>query len=150
MYSSPRTSFVSSCFSFHSISIFATDFGRKTFRTLLSVFGVFKTRTVLLVLLFSGNISSTSFASSSFKADLLTRWDSLLINRYARFSSIASSEMSTQSQVSPRSSLIRREQEKERFIASFNRSSSHTSSAYIRVSAVQISRFFVLCFGTVA
>lgn len=35
-------------------------------------------------------------------------------------------------------------------IASFNRSSSHTSIAYIKVSAVQISRFCDLCFGTVA
>ena len=69
---------------------------------------------------------------------------------YARFSSIASGEISTQSQVRPSSSPSRREHEKDRLIASFNRSSSQTLSAYINVSAVQMSLFWDLCFGTVA
>ena len=49
---------------------------------------------------------------------------------YARFSSIASGEISTQSQVRPSSPPSRREHEKDRLIASFNRSSSQTLSAY--------------------
>ena len=36
------------------------------------------------------------------------------------------------------------------YLASFNRSSSQTLSAYINVSAVQMSLFCDLCFGTVA
>ena len=67
-----------------------------------------------------------------------------------RFSSIASGEISTQSQVRPSISPSRREHEKDRLIASFNLSSSQTLSAYINVSAVQMSLFWDLCFGTVA
>ena len=55
--------------------------------------------------------------------------------------------ISTQSQVSPKSSPRRREQTKARFIASFSRSSSHSSMAWNSVSAVQISRFFMLHLG---
>ena len=52
--------------------------------------------------------------------------------------------------VRPSSSPSRKEHENDRLIASFNRSSSQTLSAYINVSAVQMSLFCDLCFGTVA
>ena len=48
-----------------------------------------------------------------------TRCDSLLMKTYAWFSSIASGEISTQSQVRPSSSPNRKEHEKDRLIASF-------------------------------
>ena len=112
--------------------------------------GVFRTRIVLFVLLLSGNTVITSFPSNSTNASLSTRCASLLIKTKALFAAIASSEISIQSHVSPKSSPKRREHENARLIASFNLSSSHISNAYITVSAVQISRSFLLHLGVVA
>ena len=103
---------------------------RQILRTLLSVFGVFRIRTVEFFLWFVGNTNNTSFPSNAFNDSFLIRCDSLLMKTYARFSSIASGEISTQSQVRPSSSPSRKEHEKDRFIASFNRSSSQTPVSY--------------------
>ena len=69
---------------------------------------------------------------------------------YAVFSLMLFSETSMQSQVSPSSSPIRREQEKARLIASDSISSSHTSRACSSVSRVHISRTSCSSFGSVA
>ena len=81
---------------------------------------------------------------------LLTLWSSLFTKTDAFPAAMLSGEISTQSQVSSKSSPIRREQAKDKLMDSFRRSSSHNSVARNSVGASQISRFFVSAFGTVA
>ena len=89
-------------------------------------------------------LSSTSITS------LFTRWSSLSTKMEALFSFRLSSEISMQSQVRPSISPIRSEQAKDKLMANARISSSHTSRACIRVSAVHISRFWCSSFGSVA
>ena len=60
-----------------------------------------------IIVLCEGKIRMTSFESSSSTASFDTRSTCLLIKTYALFSEIASSDISTQSHVSPSSSPIR-------------------------------------------
>ena len=141
---------ISSCSCLISARHWATDLGMNTFRLLVSVFGVFKTRTVLLFFLWLGKIKRISFESNASSARLDTRSTSLFTRTYARFSATASSEISTQSHVSPRISPIRSVAVNARWNAIFSILLSQASIACINISAVQISRSCFLAFGTVA
>ena len=141
---------VASTSSLRLMSISATVRGRKTLRMLLGVFGFFSTSAVLFFCVLSGKNAMMSLLPSAFMLSLRTRCNSLLMKIEALSRSIVSSEISTQSHVKPSSSPRRSEQENERFMQSFSRSSLQISIAWNSVDASQMSRFFSSCLGTVA
>ena len=149
-YSAPNCSISKSCSIFHFVRFSATVLGRKIFRMLARVFGFFRISTVLFCKPISGNVVSTSLLSVASMLRLLTRWSCLLTTMWAFPAAMLSSEMSTQSHVSPSSSPMRKEQENARFRHSFSRSSSQQSIAWNSVCESQMSRSCISYFGRVA
>ena len=121
-----------------------------TFRALLSVFGVFNILTVLLFFFWEGKVRIISFEFNASTVSLETLSTCLLIIIYALFPTIASSEISISSQVSPNNSPIRSVAVNARWNAILSILLSHASSACISISAVHISRTSFLALGTVA